>query len=424
MTQSISRTKCLILLAGLGLTLSVPARAAPSAAGTPEEPKSDEQPARRRYEFLPVPSVGGNSDIGLDLGVAFTLVRFYDDEHPYKWLLGGFFSTSFKNDDGSFRAVQEFHVLRFDVPNLLSGRVRLDTRVNFSRNIIAHYYGLGNESHLAHLPPSATPARQYEYIAQELRLRSLARIKTGTPFDAAVAVNLRYEMPSTYADSKLVADAAQADIAGSKRSLLTTLAAGVILDTRDSEFVPRRGVYYQLGTSATLGTAERVAYGEAAGVFSTYFFIARPVTLATRVITSFQLGRAPFYDLQQTNVFNPQYMVGSDRGVRGVRLGRYAGHIKLLANYELRTTFIPPFRVAAWRLQIGTTTFLDAGRVWSDYTTPELDGTSLGIKYGFGGGFFFQWDQSSVFRVEIARSPDTRYDGLPFGLYVANGLIF
>jgi len=420
--SALARRKCLTLLSGVALAAPVAAHAAPSVVAT-SEPASADQPAPRRYEFLPVPNVGGNSDIGVELGVAFTLARFYDQARPYQWLLGGVFSTSFK-DDGGFRAVQQFHVLRFDLPNLFSGRVRIDNRLNFSRNIIAHYYGLGNASGPGGLPPSPNPARQYEYTAQELRLRSLARIKTGTPFDAAIAANLRYEMPSTYADSKLVADAAQADIAGSKRAFLSTLAVGVILDTRDGEFVPRRGVYYQLGTSGTLGSAERVAYGEAAGVFSTYFFIAPPVTLATRVIASFQFGRAPFYDLQQTNVLNPQYMVGSDRGVRGVGLGRYAGHIKLLANYELRTTFIPRFRVAAWQLQIGTTTFFDAGRVWSDYDTPELDGNSLGVKYGFGGGFFFQWDQSSVFRVEVARSPDTHYDGLPFGFYVANGLIF
>jgi hypothetical protein len=421
--SALGQRKCLTFLLGLALATPVTTRAAPSAPAT-IEPASAEQPAPRRYEFLPVPNVGGNSDIGLELGVAFALVRFHDQERPYRWLLGGFFSTSFKDDNGGFRAVQQFHVLRFDLPNLFSGRLRLDNRLNFSRNIVAHYYGLGNASGPGGLPPSPNPARQYEYTAQELRWRTLARVKTSTPFDAAIAVNLRYEMPSTYADSKLVADAARLGIAGSERAFLTTLAAGVILDTRDSEFVPRRGVYYQIGAAGTLGTAERVAYGEAAGVFSTYFFIARSITLATRVIASFQFGRAPFYDLQQTNVFNPQYMVGSDRGVRGVGLGRYAGHIKLLANYELRTTFIPRFRVAAWQLQIGTTTFLDAGRVWSDYDTPELDGSSLGVKYGFGGGFFFQWDQSSVFRVEVARSPNTHYDGLPFGFYVANGLIF
>jgi outer membrane protein assembly factor BamA len=373
---------------------------------------------------LPVPNVGGNSDVGVELGFAFTLARFHEEEQPYRWLLGGVFSASFKDDVDGFRSVQQYHMVRFDVPNLFSGRLRLDNRLNFSRNIVAHYYGLGNASAPAERVPTADPALQNEYISEELRFRSLARVKTGTLFDAAFALNLRYDRPTTYADSQLVSDVAHEGVVGSQQALLTTLAAGVILDTRDNEFVPRRGVYYQLGGAGTLGSAERVAYGEVGTNLASYISLARPVIFATRVIASFQFGRVPFYDAQQTNVLNPQYMVGSSVGVRGIPLGRYAGHIKVLVNYELRTLFIPRFRVAAWQLQVGTTTFFDAGRVWSNYGTPELDGTALGLKYGVGGGFFFQFDRSSVFRAEVAHSPHTQYSAVPFAWYLSNALIF
>ncbi|HEX3851414.1 MAG TPA: BamA/TamA family outer membrane protein [Polyangiaceae bacterium] len=413
----------LVRMLGLTLILESGAARAGSSLATATAARNDELPPRR-YEFLPVPNIGGNRDIGVELGVAFTLARFHEEERPYSWLLAGVFGTSFKDDENGFRAVQQFHFLRLDLPNLFSGRVRIDSRLNFLHSIDSPYYGVGNASTAERLPPSPEPTRQNEYVAEEVRLRSLASIKTGTLFDAAFAINLRYELPQTYQGSQLVADAARTGIAGTEHTFLSTIAAGVILDTRDNEFVPRRGVFYQLGVAGTAGSAERVAYGEAAGIFSSYLPIAHAITFATRVITSFQFGRVPFYDLQQTNLFNPQYLVGGDRGVRGVRLGRYAGHIKVLANYELRTTFIPHFRVAAWQLQVGTTTFLDAGRVWSDYDTPALDGTSLGVKYGVGGGFFFQWDRSSVFRVEAAYSPDNHYSGLPLGFYLANGLIF
>jgi hypothetical protein len=387
---------------------------------------TDSDPPANRYEFFPVPDIGGSSDIGAEVGVAFTLARFHGDEYPYRWLLSGVVSTSFKDDVNGFRAVQQYHVLRLDLPNLFSGRVRIDTRINFWRAIDAGYYGLGNASVAGGLPPGPNPSRIDEYIAEETRLRSTIRVKTGTPLDAAFGVNLRYETPEVYAGSKLAADSSGAGgVLGTQDAFLSSLAAGIILDTRDNEFVPKRGVYDQIGVAGTVGSAERVEYGEASATLASYVPIVRGVTFATRLMSSFQLGRVPFYDLEQGGVFSQQYMIGSDRGVRGVRQGRYAGHAKLLLNTELRTTLIPRFRVLSWQLQIGTTTFVDLGRVWSGYTTPELDGTSPGIKVGTGAGIFFQWDRSSVFRVEAAYSPSERATaGLPFSIYIANGLAF
>ena len=119
------------------------------------------------------------------------------------------------------------------------------------------------------------------------------------------------------------------------------------------------------------------------------------VVFANRVLGSFKFGNVPFYELQQGDVFNPQILVGGDAGVRGVRLGRYAGLIKVLQNTELRFVPIPRFHVFKWRVLVGAELFFDAGRVWSDYGYhPEVDGRTLGLKYGGGTGLFFQWDEA------------------------------
>ncbi|WP_394827705.1 BamA/TamA family outer membrane protein [Pendulispora albinea] len=411
-------------LAGLALIASsgVARASGPSSATT----LPNDEPPPRRYEFLPVPNIGGNSDVGVELGAAFTLVRFYDNAKPYRWLLGGVVSTSVKNDsEHGLHLVQQYHVLRFDVPNLFGGRVRIDSRLNFVRVISARWYGLGNDSHPGGGAPGSDAAHANQYVAQEVRLRSLVRVKTGTPFDAAIGVSLRYNAPELYEGSKLDLDAKNADLPGTRNAFLASLAGGVILDTRDNEFAPHKGVYYQLGAGATVGSAQRVSYGEVAGVFASYIPIARPVTLASRVFSSFQFGRVPFYDLEQGGVFNQQYTIGSALGVRGIPFGRYAGHVKMMVNYEVRTTPFPRFRVARWMLQVGTTTFLDAGRVWADYRSSAPDGRTPGIKYGVGGGFYFHWDRSSVFRVDVAYSPtDHPRTGMPVAYYVSNGLIF
>jgi outer membrane protein assembly factor BamA len=298
--------------------------------------------------------------------------------------------------------------------------MRVITTANFTREVDARWYGIGNASVVGGAPPKADPTRYNEYVDLDSGLRTFGRIKTGTMFDAAFATNFRYEAPSPFAVTKLGQDAAAYGLPGTQQAFVATVAAGVVIDTRDNEFVPKKGVYYQLGGAGTLGSAERVGYGELSAVLSSYVPVIQHVTLATRVMTSFEIGRVAFYDLQQGSVFNQQYMVGGIDGVRGVRLGRYAGRVKILANYEIRTEPVPKFKVAGFKLQVGTTTFFDAGRVWSDYDTPQFDGTSLGLKWGAGGGFYFQFDKSSVFRVEAAYSPDE--DSVSF--YLASGLIF
>ena len=426
----------------LVFAVSGTARAAPRrtpAAGSPNaseaantaplassvSPGAKEDPPPRRFEFLPIPDIRGNSDIGLELGGGFTLVRFYDGARPFKWLLGGTLSTSFKDDVNGFRLVQHYDAVRLDVPGLLGGRVRVESRLNFTRNVIARWSGVGNASSVDELPRGPEPERQEQFIDEEIRFRSVVRVKTGTPFDAAFATNLRYEFPAVYGGSKLAYDAAHTGIAGTEPAFLASLGTGIMLDTRDNEFTPHQGVFYQVGVLGTKGSAERVAYGEASAVLSSYFPLGPKVTFATRVMASFIFGRAPFYELQSGGVFNPTHMVGGERGIRGIPEARYAGHIKMIANYELRTTVIPPFRVLLWKLQVGTTTFIDAGRVWNDYGTSAFDGTTPGIKASVGGGFFFQWDRSNVFRTEIAYSPTERgQSSIPLSYYLAGGLSF
>lgn len=51
---------------------------------------------------------------------------------------------------------------------------------------------------------------------------------------------------------------------------------------------------------------------------------------------------------------------------------------------------------------------------------PELDGTSLGLKVGLGGGLRLVAGKSFVLRADAAWSPDAR----PVGVYVAAGQAF
>jgi len=387
----------------------------------------------RRYELAGFPIVGGSSDIGVQFGGAATWTRFYDSAHPYLWNIDLLLSASVKDDTAGFRMVQQSHVLRLDAPELFGGRGRLDARASFQRTINAGYYGIGNATTAAVPPGQPNIGRTYQYLQEEGRGRAIVRVHTDTLVDVAFGANLRYEAPSAYASSQLASDLAgrEADgeplVPGGSSMMLGSLAAGAMIDTRDSEFVTTSGVFYQAGIAATVGSSDEVSYGEASAVLAHFAPLGGPFIFASRFVASFQVGRVPFYDLAQGGVFEPQYLLGGENGVRGVPQGRYAGRVKMVANTEIRATPFPRFRLLGQRLRIGTTAFFDAGRTWSDYqVTSPADGTSLGLKYGVGAGVFLQWGEAAIFRVDVAYSPDAESEnpGFPLGIYVSDGLMF
>jgi Omp85 superfamily domain len=390
-------------------------------------------PAVRRYEFAGFPILGGNSDIGIQFGGAATVTRFFDTAHPYLWNVDLLLSGSVKNEEDGFRFVQQSHVLRVDAPQLFGGRVRLDARLTFQRTINAGYYGIGNATVALPGPGETSVGSRYQYLQQEGWLRAIVRVHTRSAVDLAFAGNLRYEGPQVYAGSKLAEDLAARHpdgtpaLFGGSPALLASLTAGLVVDTRDSEFITRRGVSYQLGLAATNGSAEGVSYGEASAVVIHYAPLGGPFIFASRLFASFRFGRLPFYDLQLGGAFEPEPLLGSDGGVRGVPQGRYAGLVKVVTNTEIRSTPFPRFRLAAQSFLVGTTTFFDAGRVWSRYAwIGPQDGTSLGLKYGVGGGIFLQWGEAAIIRIEVAYSPDavSENPGFPVGIYVSDGLTF
>ncbi len=423
-SQGRARLRAAVGVAALAWVCASTAARAADSGSPPVRP--------RRYELAGFPIVGGNSDIGFQFGAAGTLTRFYDQAFPYEWNLDLLLSASIKDDAGSIAIAQQSHVLRLDAPDLFGGRLRLDTRASFQRTINAGYYGVGNASVAV---PNADP-HHYWYTQLEPRVRSIARIHTPAQgIDVALGVNLRYESPSVYGPTakggptKLGEDSSGPSpaIVGTQSTFLGGVAAGLMIDTRDSEFVTGSGIFYQLAVGATTGSAEHVAYGEASAVLAHYAPVGWPFVFASRFVFSFQFGKVPFYDLAQGGNFEPQYLLGSENGVRGVPQGRYIGRVKALSNLEIRGTPFPRFTLLGQFLRIGTTAFFDVGRTWSDYSViSAADGNALGLKYGVGGGLFLQWGYAAIFRVEVAYSPDaiSENPSLPLGIYVSDGLMF
>lgn len=388
-----------------------------SAAPLPE-------PAPERYEPAGFPVIAGSTDIGLEFGLAATLTRFRAAAKPYLWRLDLLLSTSLKTTDGELGFVQQAHVLRLDTPQLFGGRLRLDTRLSFERSVNQGYFGLGNGSALDVAPDASETV--HEYLFQQGRVRMIGRVRVGGPWRIAFAGDARYVTPEAYEDSRLAQDLdASATLAGARDTALFKLGVGAMYDTRDNEFIPHRGLFYQVGGAATVGTSsERLAYGELAAVLAHYIELSSHLTLAARVVSSFLFGKVPFYDLSIGGVFEPQRMLGGEFGLRGVPQGRYHGPLKLLSNVELRG-WSNRFEWLGQLLRVGATTFVDLGRLWSRNGLGD-DGPGLGLKYGVGAGVFLQWGDAAIFRIDVAYSPDARSEnpGLPLGIYASDGLMF
>ena len=396
----------------------------PSRAFADGDDAKDKLPPNRN-EFLPVPDIGGNSDIGLELGVSASYVRFRETHYPYLFRLDAVASTSLKWDIRGLRSVQQYDMIHLDAPQFFSKKLRLDSRVDFLRSVDAPWFGIGNATLAVPRPAPPDAASAYQYTAEHVRFSALLWIKTQSPFEVALFTHARYEFPAPYVGSKLSDDLASGIVIGREDAFLETVAAGFMVDTRDNEIFPRRGIFYQFGVAGTAGTEEHVRFGEVSGVMMHFASLAPWAVFASRVLGSFKFGTMPFYELQQGDVFNPQILLGGEAGVRGVRLGRYAGLVKVIQNTELRFVPIPRFNVLKWRLLVGAVVFFDAGRAWSDYGYhPDVDGRTLGLKYGGGTGLFFQWDEATLFLVEGAYSNDDSGRDLPLSFYFESLLHF
>jgi hypothetical protein len=398
------------------------------------QPKDTTDYVTRRFEPAGFPLIGGDSDIGFEFGVVGTLSYFSDGVKPYRWNMDLILAASVKAGPTGPEIAQQSYLWQIDVPELWGPRVRINPEVAYTHTINYGYFGLGNASN-GSPPPTGTqnPDRYYEWIESIAQVRSSMRVQLRGPLSTLFAAQYLYVAPTAYAGSVLARDiASQAPgggplIYGTEPVSLPSLAAGFVWDSRDSEIFPRSGMLHEVGVRGERGVPfdSGVKYLEAGGIFRGYVPLG-PAVLAARLVTNFQVGNVPFFDLFQAGPFDQKEMPGGSAGIRGVPVGRYLGPIKIIGNVELRSMFVT-FSVLKQKFSLGGTVFFDTGRVWSDYSFhSSLDGTGLGLKYGVGGGLYILWGQAAMLRIEAAYSPDAVAENptLPIGLYVNDGVMF
>jgi hypothetical protein len=386
-----------------------------------------------RTEYAGFPVLGGSTDVGVQFGAAGTITHVGDRFKPYWWKVDGLVSFSVKGGPRGTEIVQQSHDMRWDIPGGGGGKVRLMPAVFYDKTVNSGYFGLGNASPVVPLPNGDLGDR-YQFKHEEASTRLNARSPLNGPYSTMYGWQLRYANPHAYPDSRLAIDAAtrlpngQPLIYGLQPLGIATLNGGVLYDTRDDEIFPKRGAFHvgSLRVSGATPTNSGVYWAGLNFTLRDFERLPGSFVFAGRFMIDLMAGHVPFYDLSQGQAFDPNDMPGGPYGIRGVPKGRYAGLIKVVWNAELRRIH-GAFHLFGSRFQIGTTAFIDMGRVWTDYTFANpRDGTGIGLKYGVGGGPFLIWDTAALLSVNIAYSPDATAanPGFPLGIYVQEGLTF
>ena len=380
-----------------------------------------------RMEWALLPAIGYNSDIGFRFGLLTILTKFNPAYSPYRWLIEARFVMSTKKGPDGWELPVHDHFFSATVPGLLRGRLRLRVDVGFEKNIIAPWYGLGNDS-------SANDggyARRFQYKFQSPYGEISARVGLWHALEVLACVRYNHWRIDFWRGepSQLELDIAASEnstgerLFGYRPHSKLELVMGLLFDSRDDEVSPSTGGFYEVSLRGAPGALTRAAHNFGGVNLSASHFIPlrkRWLVLGLRLVGDVLFGDVSYYELHKMKGVLAFYALGGEDGVRGVPAGRYAGKAKVVGNMELRSV-LWRFCIKSHRFALGAVVFFDAGRVWYHTTSgTDLDGDGLGGKFGVGGGPQILWGKSVVIRLDVAYSPDAT----PLGIYLEAGRNF
>lgn len=378
------------------------AATATRAAGEPPKPS--------RTELGVFPGVNYNTDLGLGMGAVVGVARIEPDADPYRWRVQALLYLSLKEaPEGGVEVVEHDDYLDVDRPGLLDGRLRLRGRLAFHRLATAGWYGLGNAA-----PGAAGDARASEYQKLQARAEGYARVRAARELELVGGLRATATRITLYPGSVLERDAPGLVGIDDHGELLAM--GGILLDERDDEYAPTSGWMVEASLRGARGIGEPFTYGGVTLSWRGFLRIASDrVVLAGRVLGDVIVGDAPFYELARHGGAMNADATGGGTSIRGVPAQRYHGRAKVLGSGEVRFQIVP-FRLWSQRFRAGAAVFVDGGRVFHD---PGVDGDSLGLHLGIGGGLRIQWGETFIGRADWAGSPEGTS-----GLYLGVGNIF
>ncbi len=388
------------------------------------------------FGFGGVPALNFDSDNGIGFGLIGTLYWYDGETRPYRLAVTlQLFLTS--------KLVQD-HNVQVDWLRAFGLPLRLNMRIGYLQSLSQNYCGLGGDVtcdlDAARARGRAlglrgavldTFARNYyqrrfitPYGVLNLRYSLFDRGAGPEPLRVQALVGYRglYFIPGHWFDddkdgspdlypypNSLYAR----DHPAGEPGFSSVVQAGIIVDTRDNEPAPTRGVFVEasgrassklIGSSWDWLGANITARGYAS------LNNSKSLVLASRFAADAVLGDPPIQELVRMGGTVDYYAFGGVDMGRGIRTQRYIGKLRLMNQTELRWRFFET-EVFAQRFGFTAVALADSGVVGRELARPG----PLPINFGVGAGLRLSWNDNFVIRFDVAASPQENFTP---GVYV------
>ncbi|MEX0944935.1 MAG: hypothetical protein WDZ38_04615 [Balneolaceae bacterium] len=190
---------------------------------------------------------------------------------------------------------------------------------------------------------------------------------------------------------------------GTSKSRVGKVGAGLMIDSRDSEFTPSSGIQYDIGFNIAPALFD-FSYSEAIIDLRHYINPFSTVIFAHRFKYEEIFGDAPFWALP---------VIGNEMGLRGFHLNRFRGGRTILQMAEIRSWL---FSVWNDEIRVGAQLFWDSGRVFSNHDS---------------NAFFDQWKHTfgigtaiNLFSPDFILRTDIGFSNESIRIYFGSGFVF
>ena len=394
-----------VWLAGLGSLAALPAGAQePSAPAPPAPPAPAMQPPAARpltntdvpWRTSYFPYLSGLSNDGPL--ISFRIRR--SQAAPYEERVT---ARAFAQLDAGigFRGTR-FAVAQFGAPLLIKDW-RFSGSLLATREARYGFFGIGNET--IDNSANVTDANPFFYKVQRTRYQAQMEVTRRITGPLHVALQGSAESAKFVAHDEGTSVFLQT-FGTSLKQDDAYLRAALVLDTRDTEYDPHRGLLLEAGYQVASGGS---GYQRAYSVLRGWVQLGEGTVFATRLAGS-QLYGTPTLDAQYVI---PGWeraipVLGGSFSFRGIESGRLAGKGVMLGNFEVRQNLFSFANVAG----LVVVAFVDAGRVFED---TKFTLTTDEVKVGGGAGIALRVLRTTAFTLSLAHGPDKTRLAFGFG---------
>ncbi len=265
-----------------------------------------------------------------------------------------------------------------------------------------NYFGIGNETEID--GSNVTSDQRYFYRARHMRNHARLEIQRQVvgPVRLLAGGHAERWRLDDLGTSQLQEDQANG-IASTGNTSDVSGRVGLVVDTRNNEAAPERGVLIEIiHAVADADFAGDLTYTRTTASVRAFIPVSERVGLATRVLAQGMGGEPGTGSLYLIEAGDAPFTgLGGPDAHRALPVNQRLGKDKVLANLDVRYILLPFPRVTGFA-------FLDMGRVFHEPVAPNdnLRLTLRGMAVGGGMGLMTQWGGDGFLGMSLGLGPD------------------